>query len=118
MKQNIIWKPFLNTGIRFFLCLILLLISCGPEYISYIFYKEFVFKNETDFQLEVDAINFFSFEDRSPEDFSTYKIESKDSLTQIINDDYTSSSFRIEIAFSNSVVVRFGNKKSMQSNNY
>jgi len=113
MKPKPIWKPFLNTGIRFFLCSILLLISCVPENISYILYKEFVFKNETDLQLEVDAINFFSFVDRSPEDFSTYKIESKDSLTQIINDDYTSSSFRIEIAFSDSVVVRFGNKKSI-----
>lgn len=112
MKQNIIWKPFLKSGIRFSLYSILLLISCRPDHISYIYYKEFVFKNETDFQLKVDAINFFSFVDRTPENFSAYIIESKDSLTQV-NSNGDMSSYRIEIAYSDSVVVTFGNKKSI-----
>ena len=111
MKTKPIWKPFLNTGIRFFLYSFLLLISCSPEEgISNIIYNEFVFKNETDLQLKISAIYFFSFEDRTPEYISTYKIESKDSLTQEIGRSYIS--FHKFIA-ADSVVVRFGNKKSI-----
>ena len=110
MKPKPIWKPFLNTGIRFFLCSILLLISCSTELVHHEFYIEYVLKNQTDLQLKISAIYFFSFEDRTPEYISTYKIESKDSLTQERGRSYIS--FHRFMA-ADSVVVRFGNKKSI-----
>jgi len=113
MKSRLIWKPFLNTGIRFFLCSILLLISCSPGQVNDDLYTvEYVLKNQTSLQLKISAIYFFSFEDRTPEYISGYKIESKDSLTQEVVGIGGILSFQ-KFIVADSVVVTFGNKKSI-----
>jgi hypothetical protein len=113
MKPKPIWKPFLNTGIRFFLCSILLLISCSPGQVHDDLYTvEYVLKNQTSLQLKISAIYFFSFEDRTPEYISGYKIESKDSLTQEVVGIGGILSFQ-KFIVADSVVVTFGNKKSI-----
>ena len=75
---------FLTTGISLSFIFIIFSNSCSRTIIDYNYYREYVFKNELDHSIRIDAIYIVSIEDTSKNQIFTYEIGPKKRLLQEI----------------------------------
>jgi len=102
---------FLTTGISLSFILIIFSNSCSRTIIDYNYYREYVFKNELDHSIRIDAIYIVSIEDTSKNQIFTYEIGPKKRLLQEI--ELTFGDKKDAIASADLISIVFGNQKKV-----
>lgn len=102
---------FLTTGISLSLIFIIFSNSCSRTIIDYNYYREYVFKNELDHSIRIDAIYIVSIEDTSKNQIFTYEIGPKKRLLQEI--ELTFGDKKDAIASADLISIVFGNQKKV-----
>ena len=102
---------FLTTGISLSFIFIIFSNSCSRTIIDYNYYREYVFKNELDHSIRIDAIYIVSIEDTSKNQIFTYEIGPKKRLLQEI--ELTFGDKKDAIASADLISIVFGNQKKV-----